>query len=97
MLHVLFQDNVMPRAENNIHTLPWPAQSPDINIVENAWRVLKIHIKRRLNKIKTKSNLERLVTEIWASLLLRYIKSLFQSLPKRIRAEIKAKGYITKY
>jgi transposase len=32
------------KADNNIPILPWPAQSPDINVIENVWRVLKIHI-----------------------------------------------------
>lgn len=57
-------------------------QSPDINVIENVWRVLKIHIKRRVNYIKTKAGLERVVTEVWTSLPLHYIQSLYQSLPK---------------
>jgi hypothetical protein len=85
------------KADNSIPILPWPAQSPDINVIENVWRVLKIHIKRRVNYIKIKADLERVVTEVWTSLPLHYIQSLYQSLPKRIKAVIKAKGNITKY
>lgn len=85
------------KTQNNIPVLPWPAQSPDINVIENVWRVLKIRIKRRLHDIKNKADLERIVHEIWSSLPLHYIRSLYQSLPKRIRAVLKAKGHITKY
>ena len=62
------------KADNNIPILPWPAQSPDINVIENVWRVLKIHIKRRVNYIKTKADLERVVTEVWTSLPLHYFQ-----------------------
>jgi hypothetical protein len=94
--HVSRQCNAW-KADNNIPILPWPAQSPDINVIENVWRVLKIHIKRCVNYIKTKADLERVITEVWTSLPLYYIQNLYQSLFKRIKAVIKAKGNITKY
>jgi hypothetical protein len=34
------------KEENNINTLPWPVQSPDLNITENVWKVLKIQVQR---------------------------------------------------
>ena len=94
--HVSRQRNAW-KADNNIPILPWPAQSPDINVIENVWRVLKIHINRRVNYIKTKADLERVVTEVWTLLPLHYIQSLYQNLPKRIKAVIKEKGNIAKY
>jgi hypothetical protein len=27
--------------ENDIPTLEWPTQSPDLNIIENVWKVIK--------------------------------------------------------
>jgi len=32
------------KASQNISTLPWPAQSPDQNCIENAWAVLKANV-----------------------------------------------------
>lgn len=83
--------------ENNIDTLTWPSQSPDINIIENVWRTIKIRLEHRLHEIKNRQDLIRVVKEIWASITSDTIKSLYTSIPKRLRAVIKAKGYITKY
>ena len=38
-----------------------------------------IPFKRRTNYIKTKADLERVVTEVWTSLPLHYIQSLYIS------------------
>ena len=88
LCHVSRQCNAW-KADDNIPILPWPAQSPDINVIENVWRVLKIQ--------KTKADLEQVVNEVWTSLPLHYIQSLYQNLPKRIKAVIKVGCSITFY
>ena len=85
------------KRDNHIPTLPWPPQSPDLNIIENVWRALKIQLKRRVNDIKTKQDLKDAVQDIWYKLPLHYIKSLFQSIPTRLSAVMRGKGQITKY
>uniref|UniRef100_A0A672GCT7 Tc1-like transposase DDE domain-containing protein n=1 Tax=Salarias fasciatus TaxID=181472 RepID=A0A672GCT7_SALFA len=37
--------------QHNIRTLPWPALSPDINLIEHLWD----EIQRRLNDIRPRS------------------------------------------
>jgi transposase len=34
------------KTENDIPTLEWPPQSPDLNIIENVWKVIKTKIQR---------------------------------------------------
>lgn len=82
---------------NNISTLPWPAQSPDLNIIENVWKTLKTRIQRRTSEIKNAEDLKRITLETWTALPLHYIRSLYDSIPRRIRSVIRTKGQITKY
>lgn len=41
------------KENNNISTLTWPAQSPDINIIDNIWLLLKNQIKGHMMNIDT--------------------------------------------
>jgi hypothetical protein len=40
------------KTENDIPTLEWPPQSPDLNIIENVWKVIKTKIQRRIDDIR---------------------------------------------
>ena len=55
------------KEENDINTLPWPAQSPDLNIIKKVWKVLKMQVQRQVNKIRNAQNLKRIVSDIWSS------------------------------
>ena len=59
------------KTENRIPTLTWPPHSPDINIIENVWRKIKIELSKRLVEIKSKGDLIRTVS--WSSLNKRTI------------------------
>ncbi|CAK5267780.1 unnamed protein product [Mycena citricolor] len=84
-------------AENHIAVLPWPASSPDMNIIEHVWS----HLDKKVRKRKPlPSNVEQLWTalqEEWARIDEGYIESLYDSMPRRIRALIAAKGGNTSY
>ena len=73
----------------------WPSQSPDLNIIENMWSVLK----RNLWKYNTKNinELWSLCQEEWMSIPNSYVTSLFSSIPRRLKETIKNKGSNCKY
>lgn len=85
------------KEDNQIETLDWPSQSPDLNIIENVWRKLKVEIEKKVSDIKDRQTLIRVVKEIWTSLTPTYIESLYNTIPARISAVVKAKGHITRF
>ena len=77
--------------------LAWPAQSPDINLIEHLW----VHLKRALQEYPTPLKgihelWERLVKE-WNGIPVEACQKLIESMPRRIQAVIRAKGGYTDY
>ena len=44
-------------AENDVLTLDWPPQNPDINIIENIWHIIKRKLHKNAEYIKNKQDL----------------------------------------
>ncbi len=79
----------------DINSMSWPANSPDLNPIENLWWQLK-----RLVDNKSPTSKELLKTALklsWAEISNDYCNTLVQSMPARIKAVIKTKRVPTKY
>ena len=74
-----------------------PAQSPDLNIIENMWRKIKIELQKQAHNITTKAQMETAIRDIWTNISLEFIRKLYDSIPRRLMLVIRAKGNITKY
>ena len=74
---------------------PWPANSPDLNPIENVWRLLNISIQNR--KPRTADGYWQLLKAEWAKLDQQTIGELIDSMPHRLQAVIDADGGNTKY
>lgn len=83
--------------DNHINTMEWPAQSPDINIIENLWLKIKRKIEQSVHGITSVEQLYEKIFSIWTRFDCETIQNLYRSLPSRIAAVRRAKGYITKY
>lgn len=81
--------------DQNIAVMDWPAQSPDLNPIENLWADVKRGLKDR--KAKNSVELFQNIEEIWRNIPLSRCRSLVESIPKRMTAVIRNKGYPTKY
>jgi len=77
--------------------LPWPPNSPDLNIIEHCWNELKRRIYRRSRHPTTLGALVDAAKGEWVDVEQDFVETLYESMPRRMAAVIKAKGGNTKY
>ncbi len=81
--------------DHGVTVLDWPANSPDLNPIENLWGIVKR--KMRDTRPNNADELKATVKETWASIPPQQCHKLITSMLRRIEAVIKAKGAPTKY
>ncbi len=81
--------------DHGVTVLDWPANSPDLNPIENLWGIVKR--KMRDTRPNNADELKATVKETWASIPPQQCHKLITSMPRRIEAVIKAKGAPTMY
>ena len=80
-----------------VETLAWPAQSPDLNLIEEIWTRVKSVIDEKLPGTRTVSDMKRVIQQVWEEIDAEYLEPYFESMPDRIKAVIDAKGDPTRY
>lgn len=73
----------------------WPPQSPDLNLVEHLWG--EVNRNMDTNVFNSKDDLWDALDKGFAAIKPEYVKRLYGSMLKRLRAVIAAKGGNTKY
>ena len=97
---ILQQDNARPHIRRdiveamrnlNIKLLDnWPLYSPDLNIIEVIWAIMKSKIKCK--NPNNKEELKRTIQEVWDNLSLATINSLIAQMPRRLQQAITNNG-----
>lgn len=101
----IFQDDNDPKhrsklikkwkADNNITSLDWPSNSPDLNPIENIWGVMKKKIRKY--KHKTIAEFKSNIVKCWNEIKQEHINNIIDSMPKRIKLVLDNKGGSIKY
>ncbi|KAB5587559.1 hypothetical protein CTheo_9002 [Ceratobasidium theobromae] len=81
----------------HINVLPWPAKSPDLNIIEHVWWYLKQRVCTHEPPASNKEELWCIVQKEWRKISPEYIANLYDSMPHRVLAVYDAKGGNTCY
>ena len=81
--------------DNQITTLQWPSQSPDLNPIENLWSILDNRTK--LRRPQTEEQLFQILKTEWESFGIELLQTLSDSMPRRLQAVIDNNGWPTKY
>jgi hypothetical protein len=89
--------NGLERMKMNFHNLPWPAQSPHLNVMELLWLVLETRMMNRFPPPTSLKQLEDVLKEERCNIPLKTIRNLYESIPRRIAAVWKAKDGPTRY
>jgi hypothetical protein len=71
--------------------LPWPAQSPDLNIIEPSWSVLEARVRSRFSPPASIQQLEDVLQAEWYKIPLETVQNLCKSIPRGTTAVLKAK------
>lgn len=76
---------------NNVNKIAWPGNSPDLNLIENLWGI----IKKKLNRLES-SNKQKIIENIkriwYGGLDEATIQNLAISIPDNIQQSLKNKG-----
>ncbi|QRV94906.1 DDE superfamily endonuclease [Ceratobasidium sp. AG-Ba] len=84
-------------SDRKVKVLPWPAGSPDLNIIEHVWAHLKEKVRAHRPSPRNKAELWNVTHQEWKSIKPSYIAGLYDSLPRRVRAVYANRGGNTRY
>ncbi len=81
--------------DHGVTVLDWPANSPNLNQIENLWGIVKR--KMRYTRPNNADDLKAAIKATWASITPEMCHRLIVFMPRHIDAVIHAKGGPTKY
>ena len=90
--------------ELRIRVMVWPPYSPDLNPIENLQAIMKRAIYKNHPELEYTPDIEETLTalvaaaqEAWHDINQEVLSRLALTIPRRVKAVIKAKGWYTKY
>jgi transposase len=89
---------------HGVWTIDFPPYSPDLNPIEHVWWALKRLLHKDYPHLSTRGRSQdeweqfcEALKDCWARIPTKQIRKLIMSMPRRIQACVRARGYQTKY
>ena len=79
------------------YVFPWTASSPDLNLIEGVWRLIKGRINHRIPQPQTNDTMGTAILTEWNALNEDDLGSLLLSMPDRVAAVRSAQGGHTQF
>ncbi|XP_052432367.1 sodium- and chloride-dependent GABA transporter 1-like [Carassius gibelio] len=86
LLFLVFFETISISMDHGIPVLYWPANSPDLNPIENVWGIVKR--KMRYARPNNAEELKATIRSTWALITPEQCHRLIDSMPRRITAVI---------
>ena len=74
---------------NGFNVFEWPSNSRDMNPIEHVWNDVDMRSQKKSSQARNIDELRSQVEEEWYKTSPEYIKGLFKSMPRRIKALLK--------
>ena len=105
-INLCTQDNAPPHTtrdtvafldQQDVEVMDWPAQSPDMNPNEHVWDQMSVWIRDMNYPTSTIAELNNALHLAWAAVRPGRVQNLVESMPRRVRALLDARGGHTSY
>jgi hypothetical protein len=86
------------RERNNMDSIDWPPQSPDLNLIEALWAHMETELGETFGRISDLKTLKEVLKNTWDNTITRdMLDNLIKSMSRRLAAVIAAGGDATPY
>jgi transposase len=83
------------RSKHGVRRLDWPSMSPDLNPIENVWKLLKVNLGKK--HLRTYKSLVSAIKKEWKAFPMDLTTNLVRSMKNRISDVIVSKGDFIMY
>jgi transposase len=85
------------RNDHDLEKMVWPAQSPDMNPLENLWKQMKDRVSRKHKASMCLETFTKAILESWDEITIDEIDKLIMTMPTRISTLCQNKGKSTRW